>query len=83
MRAAPPAARAPAPTYLDDLLRDNDRVDEVAVEPVAELVDARGDLVEADALLLAIAFDDEHGERYEDTRLINLTSHRLENITKM
>ena len=55
------ALQAYLPTRtLHDLLGNNDGVDEVTVEPVAQLVDPRRDLVEADALLLTIVFDDEH-----------------------
>ena len=37
-------------------------VDKLRVEPVRQLVDARGDLVELDALLAPVALDDVHGD---------------------
>ena len=43
------------------LLRDHHRIDVLWVEAIAELLDARGDLVKGDGLLLAIPLDDEHG----------------------
>ena len=46
----------------DHLLRDNDRVDVLGVEAVAQLLDARGDLVEGHRLFLPIALDHQHLE---------------------
>lgn len=42
-------------------MRDLDGVDEAVVEPVAQLVDARGDLVELDVLLPPVSLYDKHG----------------------
>lgn len=46
----------------DHLLRDNDGVDVLGVEAVAQLLDARGDLVKGHRLFLPIALDHQHLE---------------------
>ena len=46
----------------DHLLRHDHRVDVRRVEAVAQLLDARGDLVERHRLLAAISLNDQHGE---------------------
>ena len=46
----------------DNLLSDDDRVDMLGVKAVAQLLDARGDLVEGHRLFLPIALDHQHLE---------------------